>query len=336
MPLSCRTRNCARKLKLSGCLAPFLLIFLLSGCETPQPSRPVQSPPAAQTEVLPNQPTPATVALTAPKAETSVRVTPPRPQPAVQPEIAASPRLASATKSPGAPAKAAPPHFPPPVVTSEIMVSKAAAKTTAPGISQPILPFRVNAAEVHRPQPQLRRKSNEVGPAGLAWFGCTLVMVGLVSFGYPSARGRLEGAMAGLKRVRSRAARSVRPAKETPERIHLDGSLALNAAAVAEPQPENAISVETAQSASETSVDSVSVASPQFIAEPGPTIQFEETIKQPEPFVPAEDNANLNQAGIEVLAPETDQSQASSEALTSAQADICSPEESSTAAPLSS
>jgi hypothetical protein len=115
--------------------------------------------------------------------------------PAAQPEAAPS-KIAVVTVAPKPsltpPAKAAPPHFPPPVVATEPIAASPPPKVAAqPPAAAPISKPQISETDIHPPTPVRPINPNELRPANFIWFGGGLLFVSLVSFGYPVVRGRL-------------------------------------------------------------------------------------------------------------------------------------------------
>jgi hypothetical protein len=209
------------------------------------------------------------------QAEAPVRAAATKPElaapvvPAAQPD-APQPSAAVASiapKLPLAPAKAAPPHFFPRPVTNEI------AGTPAPkniATQKPPVTLGTTDAPVYRPTAVAPARSRELQAANFVWFGAGLVLVGLVSFGYPVIRGRLDGAVAEL--VKSEPLRFLRRIKQSPERIRLDTAAVRQAMDAVEQEFEKETPVETPASAPEPDApaddSAVSALAPNSVPEP--------------------------------------------------------------------
>src|SRR5262245_15111564 len=151
----------------------FDLLMLFSGCETPQQQRPLQSPHAAATEQFSEPPAPPVATPAQPRPEAPVpAAAPPKSKPAIRPEPAPA-RQASVSRPLTAQAKAAPPHFRPPMIANEDAPKPSVKAIVRPAQEEPST-YRVSSADVIRPQPVVKRQTHEVRPAGLAWFGSAL------------------------------------------------------------------------------------------------------------------------------------------------------------------
>jgi len=334
-------------LVLPNLLTLGFITLLFSGCETPQSYRPGQSPAAAEPEKF--SPPPATATTPAPSPEAPVPAPAPKPKPAVQPQ-AVPPKVVSAPKPLSAPAKAAPPHFPPPVVSSEAF-SKPIPKTT-PRSASPSILLGNDTQRPHLQSLQTQKRANEVRPAGLVWFAGALAMVSLVSFGYPLVRGRVEEAVAGLELARFRPSQQ---ARQKPERIQI-AKIVLPPASASE-QPEIP---PPAENSTPTSDPPLQFAPAQAEPESAPSAQTAETGLTFAPaFSPLEDPGNQTSVAASLsetlsetfsnpiddsvteeppvpAAVEMVQAPVAPEPLSVPQTDICTPEESSTAVPLTS
>ena len=233
-----------RSFLIAAVIAAISVLF--SGCDTQM--TPVARP-AVGLEALTNAPKP--VVVTPPPSPSTLFQPIEIPiRAAAKPEVAepgiSAPSQADAQpptttvapiapKQPTAPAKAAPPHFIPRPVTNELAI------TPPPRIvatQRPPVTIQIAATPVNRPKSVARALDRELGPANFVWFGAGLGLVGLVSFGYPALRGRLNISVAGL--MKGGPGRSL--PKHTEARIRLDTNAVRQAMATVEPQSEGPVS----------------------------------------------------------------------------------------------